>query len=439
MFSYTDVEDSSNLDVDMLAEVGLRFTDLQLERLGSDPYYEFDDTSRGVPTDQLMHPDPFQLHALSLHDKLRSPLDKDNMSFSWEYHGSQQPGTFDELHPFFLQPLESGYEKNYKASSFDLSTPAVECEGFREQHVPPSPPSSEHFSFDPYTLFVEGCSPQQVGNSVVAFLKSQVVASVTKVKLEKYSIRAEVFVEGASCAIKVRVYSYAGKYAVEVQRRAGDAFILQSTYRLLTSFLEVHCGKVSSQQDEPAPLVLRTPPEDEPNKIDTQGQGAEVIAPLLMMASFAGLQAEVASTLATTAKGGRVSAAPLLAAPEKVASTLKDLLSSGCLTAVYPAARCVSDLAALGEADPILAHPRLLEIMALQAVAELRTAHGLVGTALAQAVADAVQSCAGSLEAAVAKELQQVLDDAMQDDILKRNDVARMYMEQAWAETKLRA
>eukprot|EP00746_Dinoflagellata_sp_MGD_P163023 gnl/MRDRNA2_/MRDRNA2_90858_c0_seq1.p1 gnl/MRDRNA2_/MRDRNA2_90858_c0~~gnl/MRDRNA2_/MRDRNA2_90858_c0_seq1.p1 ORF type:complete len:439 (-),score=105.84 gnl/MRDRNA2_/MRDRNA2_90858_c0_seq1:290-1606(-) len=438
MFSYTDVDDSNYLP-DMLADVGLKFADIQLERLGSDPYYELDDTFRGVPTDQLMHPDPFQLHSVHLQDKLKSPLDKDNMSFSWEYHGSQQPGTFDAINPFFLQPFENGWEKTNLASSFDFSAPVAECEGFREQHVPPSPPSSEHFNFDPYTLFVEGCSPQQVGNSVVAFLKSHVVASVTKVKLEKYSIRAEVFVEGASCAIKVRVYSYDGKFAVEMQRRAGDAFILQSTYRLLASFLEVHCGKISSQQDEPAPLVLRTPLEDEPNQIDIHGEGAEVIAPLLMMASFAGLQAEVASTLATTAKGGRVSAAPLLAAPEKVASTLKDLLSSGCLNAVYPAARCVSDLAALGEADPILAHPRLLQMMALQAVAELRTAHGLVGTALAQAVADAVQSCAGSLETAVAKELQQVLDDAMQDDVLKTNDVARMYMEQAWAETKLLA
>jgi hypothetical protein len=182
-------------------------------------------------------------------------------------------------------------------------------------------------------------------------------------------------------------------------------------------------------------LVLSAPPGHEINQDFSQVQGAEIIAPL-MMATFVGLQAEVASTLATMAKGGRTSIAPLLADPERVASALKDLLSSGCMSAVYPAARCVSELAAVGEADLILAHHGLLQMLALQAVAELRTAHGLVGTGLAQAVADAVQSCAGSLETAVARDLQQVLDDAMQDERLKKNVVARKYMEQAWVETK---
>jgi hypothetical protein len=434
MFSYTDVEDSLP---DMLTEVDLKFTDLQLHRLESDPFNELDgfDSTRGLPLGQFMHSDPFHL-LVGFHDKAKSTVDKDHMCFSYESYGYQQSGTFAATDPFFLPQIDNGCRQNIKAStSFDFSAPLADCEGFQEHHVPPSPPSSEHFSFDTYTLFVEGCSPQQVGNSLVAFFRSQVVASVTKVKLEKYSIRAEVFVEGASCAIKVRVYSVNGKYAVEVQRRAGDAFILQSTHRLLKAFLEVHCGGVSSQEDTPAPLVLSAPPGHEINQDFSQVQGAEIIAPL-MMATFVGLQAEVASTLATMAKGGRTSIAPLLADPERVASALKDLLSSGCMSAVYPAARCVSELAAVGEADLILAHHGLLQMLALQAVAELRTAHGLVGTGLAQAVADAVQSCAGSLETAVARDLQQVLDDAMQDERLKKNVVARKYMEQAWVETK---
>merc|ERR1711904_69943 len=126
------------------------------------------------------------------------------------------------------------------------------------------------------------------------------------------------------------------------------------------------------------------------------------------MATIAGLQAEAASALAATVKRGRASVAPLLAAPDRVAYILKDLLASGCLETVYHAARCVSDLAVLCQAESILAHHGLLQMMALQAVAELRTAQGLVGTALAQAVVDAVQCCAGSLEPAVARELQQV-------------------------------
>merc|ERR1712224_634066 len=55
--------------------------------------------------------------------------------------------------------------------------------------------------------------------------------------------------------------------------------------------------------------------------------GAEAIAPLLMMATVAGLQAEAASALT-------------------------DLLASSCVDTVYPAARCVSDLAAFGRRIP---------------------------------------------------------------------------------------
>jgi hypothetical protein len=284
-------------------------------------------------------------------------------------------------------------------------------------------------------LFVEFCSPQQIGNSLVAFLSSEVVASITKVRLQKYSIKAEVFAEGKSCAIKLRVYSQEsdGKYAVEVQRCAGDAFVLQSTFLLLTDFLQLHCGGVSVQGDAPAPLARPALPELEEDS-EQDEDSAEVIAPLLMMATVAGLQAEAASALAAMVKEGRSSAAPLFEHPDQVATALTDLLATGCLNAVYPAARCVSDLAAFGEADLILAHHGLLPTMALQAVAELRTAKGFVGTALAQAVANAVQCCAGSLTLAVAKELRQVLDDALHDEVLKRNDVAFRHLEQAQLE-----
>lgn len=425
MFSYTDVEDSLQ---HALPEVESKFNDLQLHRLDSDPYYEVDDTTRGAPMSQALN--PFQLPGVE--DKSVSTLDEERTRFSGECYEYSRPQT--DL--FFVTPLSSSCER-IKVSNFDLAAPLADCDSFSEEHVPPCPPFSEHFAFDPCTLFVEGCPPQQIGTSVVAFLTSHVVASVTKVKPEKYSIRAEVFVAGASCTIKVRVYSQDEKYAVEVQRRSGDAAVLQSTFRLLTAFLEVHCGGVSEPYHTPAPLVVPEPPELELIQDGNQGPSPEVdIAPLLMMATFAGLEAEVALTLATIAKGGRSSAARLLAAPEQVACTLKDLLASGCLNAVYPAARCVSDLAALGEADPILAHSGLLQMMALQAIAELKTAQGLVGTALAQAVADAVQCSAGSMETAVARELQQVLDDAMKDEILKTNATARTYMEQAWAETK---
>jgi len=60
-----------------------------------------------------------------------------------------------------------------------------------------------------------------------------------------------------------------------------------------------------------------------------------------------------------------------------------------------------------------------------------------VGIALAQALADAIQCCAGSLTVVAARELQQVLDDAVNDELLNANAVARMHLERAWYNTSL--
>jgi hypothetical protein len=312
----------------------------------------------------------------------------------------------------------------------------AESKHFQEYHIPPKPPSSEHFTFAPTTLFLEGCMPQQIGKRVVDFFTSQVVASVTKIRPQKYSIKAEVFVEAVSCILKVKVFQYnEGKYAVEVQRRSGDAFVVQSTYHLLVDFLELHCAGVRGTQTS-APLAQPTVPKLEPADKDAEVPSVEVLAPLLTMARVTGLQSEAASALVAVVKGGDASGA-LFSAPDEVASALMDLLESGCMDTVYPAAHCVSVLAAFGEADSILARHGLLQNMALQAVAELKTAQGLVGTALAQAVVDAMHCCAGSLTTAAARELQQILDDAMNDKMLSANVVARTHLEQAELNARL--
>merc|ERR1712224_195317 len=126
----------------------------------------------------------------------------------------------------------------------------------------------------------------------------------------------------------------------------------------------------------------------EPIKDDEETSCSENITPQLAMATVTGLQAEAASALSKMVKRERNgeadrASAQILKAPDQVASVLIDLLATGCLDTVYPAACCVSDLATLGEAHSIVTHDGLLQTMALQAIAELRTAQGLVGIGLA--------------------------------------------------------
>lgn len=341
------------------------------------------------------------------------------------------------MSPFFWPPLsvDSSSFPGSDMAKVDPEHPEHFQDPKQFNGLPPKPPSSQHFTFAPTTVFLEGRAPQQIAESVVDFLTSQVVASVTKVRPEKYTIKAEVFVQAVSCTIKVRVYDYEGKYAVELQRRSGDAFILQSTYCLLAAFFEAQRAGIFGVAS--APWAQPVLPELVPTEADAEVYSVEVLTPVLTMATVGGLEAEAASALNAMVNGGGASVAALFAAPDKIGSTLTELLESGCLDTVYPATRCVSTLAACGEADSILAHHGLLQKMALQAVTELRTAQGLVGTALAQAVADAVHCCAGSLTPAAARELQQVLNDAINDEVMKANVVARTHLEQAGLNAKL--
>lgn len=122
-----------------------------------------------------------------------------------------------------------------------------ECE---KDHGPPHPPCSPNFTFGSHVFFVEGCCPHKIFNCLVAFLSSQVEVSGIKVRLAKYAVKAEVFVDGISCTVKARIYSYNGKYAVDTQRRAGDSFIFQSTRGLLMDFVKAQCGVTISGHDD---------------------------------------------------------------------------------------------------------------------------------------------------------------------------------------------
>jgi hypothetical protein len=397
---------------------GSKFADLQ----SGDPYCElFDDVTRGVSIAQP--------HGLDAFWSAQKENSMDSNSFFLT--GGDFEYSCMEKAPFFGEPISSS--ANYQL--------APELEAFQVHHVPPAAPSSQNFFFVSTTAFLKECSPQKIGSSLLDFFKSQVVASITKVTLEKYAIKAEVFVDGHSCMMKVRVYTHGDKYAVELQRRAGDAFILHSTFQLLSEYLECCLGiAVETSQQEKLPALPANAECEVSEQVEEYADDniLEMVAPVLAMATIAGLQAEAASALCKMATGGRISAAPLLESPDQVAAALTHLLTSGQIDAVYPAARCISALAVFGEAGPLLAHQGLLEAATCQAVAELAVAQGLVGTALARAVTDAVSCCAGCLTSATAAEVQKVLDVAFQNETLLNCDMsARTHLQQALCDTRL--
>jgi len=429
MFPYADIDGSLHEVID---PADLNFSSLEC----GDPYRETDDNTRGVPLGQPTSLDAFPVGSF---DKSGFLSGKDSMgSFmfyteeSYEYSLSEK---CSESELPFLQPWRTSSVPSWEVPNTD--SPSSISTNFQEHHVPPRPPSSAHFFFAPTTFFVEGCSPQQIGKSLVAFLTTDVIASVTKVRPQKYSIKADVFHEGMSCSLKVKVYSDDGRYAIEVHRKAGAAFVLQTTYHHLKAHMTEQCGGgVSGQRDVSVPSTQRMLVDVESVEEDDSSM-SEMVAPQLEMATVTGLEAEAASGLAKIMKGGQRSADLVMKVPDQAASALKSLLTTGSIETVYPAACCVSDLAILSKASSVLAHDGLLQTLAVEAIAELKKSQGLVGIGLAHAVQVAVQCCVGSLTLSVARELQLILQDAINDELLQRNAIARGHLEQAWLDTKL--
>lgn len=71
------------------------------------------------------------------------------------------------------------------------------------------------------TVKIVNASPPTVANKLISLLRDTVVAQIDKVNLEKFRIRAQVYVLDAWCDTKARIYLNNDDSVVEFQRRSG--------------------------------------------------------------------------------------------------------------------------------------------------------------------------------------------------------------------------
>lgn len=270
------------------------------------------------------------------------------------------------------------------------------------------------------------------------FFVSQVVSELEKVRTLKYSIKAQVFVEGIACTLKVRVYNKSvgsdglRQYAVEFQRRSGNSFAFASLYRLAADFLKSQFTCIRGPPDwTPLPVVPPPPAEK------TESTLAEV-APLLDMASNIGVpqqQAEASTALCELARGEDGAVEPLLQNPEAAGAAFLHLLSSASLEIAYPAARALHALADNKEAAQLLAAPGLLQAMVHQAGVQ-NEAQGSARNMFAQATVTCVRRCAAELTVAAKTELQTQLSEVLADPYtsMEHHAVSRGYLDEALRE-----
>jgi hypothetical protein len=306
-----------------------------------------------------------------------------------------------------------------------------QLQDFRQGDLPPLPPSSANFSFNPTTLFVMVVAPHDLGNAILSFLSEQIVASIGKIRPSKYTIRAETFLEGISCHLKVRIYRFDGgasggeaKYAVVFQRRSGSAEAFHAVFRQASLFLASRftCFGLPEQIAEGHQLI------------PDLKLGVDDIMPLMHMArdwQWPPLQAEAAAAIDRLSRSE--SALTLLQAPEATAAALRSLFASDSLNVAVPSARALQALAPHAESGPLLGQPGLLLAAARSVKANSGQHRGLVECEFAQTLATAIRHGSRSQEKLQdATELQKVLAEILETMSLQREmTTARTHLEGA--------
>eukprot|EP00931_Biecheleriopsis_adriatica_P103380 TRINITY_DN78223_c0_g1_i1.p1 TRINITY_DN78223_c0_g1~~TRINITY_DN78223_c0_g1_i1.p1 ORF type:complete len:431 (+),score=92.21 TRINITY_DN78223_c0_g1_i1:189-1481(+) len=325
------------------------------------------------------------------------------------FKGVSMPSPFQEEELFFKDPAPQC------STGKGL---AVQCSGelqrFGPCHRPPATPMDSFWQFEVTTLHLKAQEPSSIGNMLLDFFTSKMIASIIKVNCHKFSIKADVFVDGMMCTLKCRTYADQGDaYAVEFQRRSGDCITFNYAYQQAVIFLKSEFAVASDTPADqfegawlPSPALCRT-------ATPSGSERDEDISPLLDMAGlaeFPGLQAESATALAEVAKDS--SAASTLCT-ESAFKEIRKLLQSDSTDVAYPTARLLSALGHCPQAPQLFVGEGLLPLI-IQKV-RLKAGGRLVQQEFAQALCSAVRLCAGLMGERERDMAQRHIADAIKE------------------------
>jgi len=132
---------------------------------------------------------------------------------------------------------------------------------FKRHLVPPRKPDDEYWQFSVTTVFLTTSCASDLMNGLLDFLAADLHSKITKVSQEKFTARAQVMGDddgddrdpctATPCTVKLRVYDVdavldydadqSRTFAVDVQKRTGDAFTFAKFYHRCAAHLERYC------------------------------------------------------------------------------------------------------------------------------------------------------------------------------------------------------
>merc|ERR1712136_151703 len=185
----------------------------------NDFYGEIDDVTRNVNIDSVAF-------------GTQSAFDGDFRDQDW--HSSLQKSfDFNSAAP----DLDSACTRDLCTEEVDSETllPSTSVR-FLAGDIPPSVPSTPFFKLLPTTLHIPSMSALDVANALFTICTSR-GWSVVKVNRAKFTIKLQVWENGLSCLIKVRVYERDG-CDVEFSRRSGDGLAFAAAFAAARALAE---------------------------------------------------------------------------------------------------------------------------------------------------------------------------------------------------------
>jgi len=298
---------------------------------------------------------------------------------------------------FFQQKAFTGPEETSRGAQTGEHLPISR---FQECDEASEVPQDTFFQLEQTLIKVDGGLASQIGNRVIDLLGAKGVGSISKVNRVKFTINAEICLDGLSCLIKVRIYRQSsGTYLVEMQRRSGDSIAFHRVHRWASHDL-------NSGADLELPTFDSCPEQAQHVFADAS------IAPLLDLAQTgnAQLQAEAVQGLLQAATN--VHLALQLCSPQAFA-LFRGLLEVVCFSVAEPLARMLCCLASLPEARNMFTDPDFLQTMIEKVPA---TGMGHPGSQfLAEALHHGITQHAAELSLEATRQVSMVLTQKMLD------------------------
>jgi hypothetical protein len=241
--------------------------------------------------------------------------------------------------PLVLGALEQQHHAKVPSRRFEF-------EGFDEEKIAPDANDPLVEISTDLSMFLQDCSAATAGNNILAVLRNEDCVEITKIKPNKFTIKALAFyADGLSCELKVRMYTLAigsscrrAGTVVAVEKRSGDAFAFGQIFQTIARATDPKLENLTCLTSQTRSRSSIPPPKQSMDNSDKV-----LLNPILEMASCRSetLQREAASTLQFLSERDPA----MVAEACRSGNSIQQLLGADDLRIVCPTARALSSLA----------------------------------------------------------------------------------------------